>query len=39
MNFTDMLTEMIENETGHLDGVEVVPAAPEGITVGEGLIS
>lgn len=39
MNFTDMLAEMIENETGHLNGVEVVPAAPEGIIVGEELIS
>lgn len=39
MNFTDMLAEMIENEPGHLKGVEVVPAAPEGITVGEELMS
>lgn len=39
MNFTDMIAEMIENETGHLNGVEVVPATPEGITVGKGLIS
>lgn len=39
MNFTDMLAELIANETGNLDGVEIVPAAPDSITVGEELIS
>ena len=39
MNFTDMLTEMIESETTDLEGVEIVSTAPDGITAGEGLIS
>ena len=39
MNFTDMLTEMIENETGNLAAVEIVSTTPDGITAGGGLIS
>ncbi|TFH99669.1 hypothetical protein E4P34_06720 [Kocuria rhizophila] len=39
MNFTDMLTEIIENETSDLEGVEIVSTAPDGIAAGEGLIS
>ncbi|MGU3434336.1 hypothetical protein ACNHUS_15105 [Actinomycetes bacterium M1A6_2h] len=39
MEFTDMLAELIENETSNLAGVEIVSTAPTGITAGEGLIA
>lgn len=39
MNFNDMLTKLITTEPDHMEVVEIVPTAPEGITVGEELIS
>lgn len=39
MDFIDMLVELIESDTGNLRGVEIISTAPEGLTVGEGLIS
>lgn len=39
LEFVDMHIGLVENESKNLDGVEIVTTAPEGLVVGEELIS
>lgn len=41
MEFIDMLAELMdtESQSANLSGVEIVSTAPDGITVGGGLVA
>ncbi len=39
MEFMDVLSDLVSEDPGVLEGVEVVAGAPEGLTVGEALVS